>query len=151
MVKAVFDTVVFVRCLINRRGLWGRIVLDWTSHYQLFVSAPTLRETLEVISRPGVAAKFRRITIPDRQAVLAILANASVVAVGESPAVSRDPKDDPFLATARAARADFLVTEGDDLLVLGEYEGTRIVTAAALLAFLDANQDDTGTGIDAES
>ena len=142
MVRAVFDTVVFVRCLINRRGLWGRIVFDRAERYQLVVSKPTVRETLEVLSRPEIAAKFRRVTEVDRQAVIAALANATVVEVGAIPAISRDPKDDPFLATARAARADFLVTEDKDLLVLGEYEGTKIVPAATFLAVLEASEDD---------
>lgn len=151
MVRAVFDTVIFVRCLINRRGLWGRIVFDWAEHYQLAVSEATLRETLEVISRPAVVAKFRRITEVDQQFVRAALANATVVEVGEIPAISRDSKDDPFLATAEAARADFLVTEDEDLLVLGEYKGTKIVSAATFLDFLAAHKGDSNAGVGAES
>jgi predicted nucleic acid-binding protein len=52
-------------------------------------------------------------------------------------AVSRDPKDDVFLATAKAGHATYLVTEDNDLLVLGSYEGTRIVDAATFLRLLE--------------
>lgn len=44
------------------------------------------------------------------------------------------------MATARAARADFLVSEDKDLLVLGTYDGTRIVDAATFLRALDGSE-----------
>jgi putative PIN family toxin of toxin-antitoxin system len=149
VISAVFDTVIFVRCLINPASRWGRLVFARTRHYRLVTSEPTIRETLEVISRPRVARKFRTASGLDRQAVLAILATATVVDVREIRAISRDPKDDPFLATARAAGAAFLVTEDEDLLVLGTYNGTRIVNAETFLAILDeldeAAEGDTST------
>ncbi|MGH2534243.1 MAG: putative toxin-antitoxin system toxin component, PIN family [Thermomicrobiales bacterium] len=52
------------------------------------------------------------------------------------PPISRDPNDDKFLATALAAHADFLVTEDNDLLVLGDYQGVRIVDARTFLSLL---------------
>lgn len=42
--------------------------------------------------------------------------------------VCRDPKDDMFLECAALAGADLLVTGDKDLLSLGNYGGTRIVT-----------------------
>jgi len=47
-------------------------------------------------------------------------------------------KDDIFLVAAAAAHADYLVSEDNDLLVLGEYAGVRIVDAATFLAILEA-------------
>jgi putative PIN family toxin of toxin-antitoxin system len=49
---------------------------------------------------------------------------------------SRDPDDDRVIACALAARADFLVTGDDDLLVLGDIDTLRIVTPNELLAML---------------
>jgi putative PIN family toxin of toxin-antitoxin system len=49
---------------------------------------------------------------------------------------SRDPKDDPMLACALAARADYLVTGDRDLLVLGKPFGVAIVTPAEFLRIL---------------
>ncbi len=48
-----------------------------------------------------------------------------------------DPKDDMIVATAVAARADYLVT-GDrrHLIVLGHYEGIRILSPRAFLSEL---------------
>lgn len=50
--------------------------------------------------------------------------------------VCRDPNDDKFLDTAAAADARFLVTGDQDLLVLGMFGTTRIVTPRAFLACL---------------
>lgn len=49
---------------------------------------------------------------------------------------SRDPDDNHVIACALAARADFLVTGDDDLLMLGNVEGVRIVPPAELLNVL---------------
>ena len=46
---------------------------------------------------------------------------------------SRDPKDDPYLACAIAARAQFLVSNDRDLLDLGKPFGVQMVTPLQLL------------------
>jgi predicted nucleic acid-binding protein len=46
---------------------------------------------------------------------------------------SRDPKDDPVLACALAARADYLISNDRDLLALGKPFGIAIVTPAEFL------------------
>lgn len=45
----------------------------------------------------------------------------------------RDPGDDMFLECAGGAKADLLITSDNDLLVLGRYRGTRIVTPGEYL------------------
>ena len=47
--------------------------------------------------------------------------------------VCRDPKDDMLLECASRAKADWLITGDDDLLVLGSFEGTQIVTAVGYM------------------
>lgn len=46
---------------------------------------------------------------------------------GQMPHVCRDPKDNHILHAARSITADAIVTGDQDLLILREYEGTRIV------------------------
>ncbi len=87
---------------------------------------------------PELTCKYRGAANANIQTILDILAHAEIVIVDEIPAVSRDPKDDKFLATAALAGAEFLVSEDQDLLVLREYEGVRIVDAATFLDLLDA-------------
>ena len=49
------------------------------------------------------------------------------------PPTSADPDDDAVLACALAAQADFVVSGDDNLLVLREFAGIPILTAAAAL------------------
>jgi putative PIN family toxin of toxin-antitoxin system len=142
MPRVVFDTVVFVRALINPQGLWGRLVFEQYQGYRLILSQPVVQEVLEVLHRPEVVRKLRSIQGMDLGRVLEILGQAEMVEVATIPTVSRDPKDDKFLATARAAAADYLVTEDQDLLVLQEYGGTKIVSASAFLAILERTESD---------
>ena len=144
MVRVVFDAVVFVRCLLNRHSLWGTLVFDRSADYRLVVSPPVLKEVLGVLHRPELVIRFSTLPGRDARAVLAILDGAEVVSLDEASIapISRDPKDDKYPATAAAGDADFLVSEDNDLLVLGEYEGVRIVTAATFLTALE-NAPDT--------
>ena len=141
MLRVVFDTVIFVRSLINPRSTWGRLVFEYSLHYQLFLSQPVLVEILEVLQRPELTSKFRALQDRDLRRVIEIVGQAQAVTPPAVPAVSRDPKDDKFLATAAAARADYLVTEDEDLLVLDEYQGVKIVNAAAFLSILEGTSE----------
>ncbi len=137
--KVVFDTVVFVRSLINPYSMWGSAVFRHADYYTLFLSRPILEEILDVLRRPELTRKFRSLEQMDTARVIEILGQARVVEVAEMPRASRDPKDDKFLATARAAGAEYLVSEDQDLLVLGEYEGVKIVDTLAFLRVLESS------------
>jgi uncharacterized protein len=137
MPRAVFDTVVFVRALINPFGVWGRLIFQHGHAYTLIVSPPVVEEILEVLHRPELTRRFRSLIGLDVAQVIAILDDAEAIELQNVPAVSRDPKDDKFLATAVAARAEYVVTEDNDLLVLDPYEGVRIVTAGQFLTIVE--------------
>ncbi len=144
MYTVVIDTVVFVRALLNPRSIWGRLVFDCAGHYRLVVSAPIVREVIEVIQRPELVRKFPR-ALPTRTptTILDILTQTEAVEITDAvPAITRDPKDDKFLITAALAGADYLVTEDTDILDdFTEYEGVRIATAAAFLQVLEEQVD----------
>ena len=135
--RVVFDTVGFVRGLINPRSRWGRILFECADRYTLIASEPIILEALDVLRRPAVVRLFKTLPGRDPAAIIAILSNAEEVEALAIPAVSRDPKDDKFLATAVAGQAAYLVNEDRDLLDIREYEGIRILTAATFLALLE--------------
>jgi uncharacterized protein len=137
MLRVVFDTVVFVRSLINPHSRWGRLVFTHYPGYRLFLSQPVILEVLDVLRRPELIRKFRSLQGMDVGRIIEILGQAEIVEVSATPAVSRDVEDDKFLATAQAAGAEYLVTEDEDLLVIGEYEGIRIIDAATFLGILE--------------
>jgi len=140
MDSAVFDTVIFVRSLINPEGLWGRLVFANAHRYRLIVSQPIIMELLEVLTRSHISRKYRGLAAQNIQTILGILATAEAVDVAEIPAVSRDPKDDKFLATAVAGQADYLVSEDRDLLDIHAYRGTAIVDAITFLGIIREEQ-----------
>lgn len=137
MLRVVFDTVVFVRSLINPYGVWGKLVFDYYQTYQLFVSKPVVTEIVEVLQRPELTTKFRTLKAMDISTTIVLLGQARVVEVEEIPNISRDPQDDKFLATALAANADYLVSEDKDLLILKEYRGVKIVAATTFVRILE--------------
>ncbi len=142
MLRVVFDTVVFVRGLINPHGLWGRLIFDHAESYELYLSQPILQEILEVLDRPAIKRKYRTIVGRGMVQLLDLFAQADIVEIGTIEAVSRDPKDNKFLATAQAARAAYLVSEDEDLLTLTEYQGIKIVNAATFLRILEGKHQD---------
>ena len=56
-----------------------------------------------------------------------------MVEIAEIPAVSRDLKDDKFLATAQAGGVAYVVSADIDLLTLKEYNGIKIVDVPSFL------------------
>ena len=143
MLTIVLDTVVFVRSLINPHSRCGRIVFAHGSSYRLVLSQPVLVEIIEVLRRPELTRKFRNLAGLDHQRVLDIISQVEVVPIETPPPVSRDPTDDKFLATARAAGADYLISEDKDLLSLEHHSGTMIVDCATFLTVLDRQRDTT--------
>jgi putative PIN family toxin of toxin-antitoxin system len=143
LLRVVFDTVVFVRCLINHQSWWGRLVFDHAAEYQLVLSRELVVEFMAVLQRPKLQRLFGSLAGRDPARVLDIMARAEYVELTSIPQVCRDPNDDKFLETARVAQAAYLVTEDADLLDLGAYEGVTIVTAEAFLHILE--RGDSGT------
>jgi uncharacterized protein len=146
MLRVVFDTVVYVRGLINPYSFCGQIVFQRTDHYRLFVSQPIMMETLEVLHRPELRRKFRSLANLDIARVIEIIGQAQVVDVAPLPPVSRDPKDDKFLATAVAAQADYLVSQDLDLLVLETYGGIQIVNCESFQELLERTSEESSGG-----
>ena len=133
MTKVVLDTVVFVRGLINPYSIWGKILVDYSKQYNLVVSPQVVTEYLEVLYRPEVARKYRTIADRDVSEILKMLERAESVIPDTVEKVCRDPEDDIFIATAKLSGADVIVTEDNDLLILGVHEGIGLVSARTFI------------------
>lgn len=137
MIRVVFDTVGFVRGLINPHSFWGKIVFQYSDLYRLFVSREVIHEIFEVLQRPELTVLFHTLEGLDREKIIEIVSQAEVVEIFDVPPISRDVNDDIFLATAKAANANYLVSADRDLLVLKEYEGIKIIDAETFIGILE--------------
>jgi putative PIN family toxin of toxin-antitoxin system len=138
-VRVVFDTVVLVRGLLEPSSWSGRLLFDLSNAYEWVVSPDIVTEYREVIRRPRLVKKYRSVANYDLQTLLARIATATLVTPAQTPAICREPADDKFLAAAIAGSARFIVSEDKDLLDLGNYAGSQIVTAEAFLRILDGD------------
>ena len=138
--RAVLDTVVFVRALINPKGTWGRLLFDLSDRYVIVLSPDIISEIVGVVFRPGLRRRFPQIAAPPRiERVLTLFEQAEVVEPAGDVSICRDPNDDKFFACALAGRAAYIVTEDKDILHVGEYQDIRTVTATQFISILEVH------------
>ena len=100
-------------------------------------SHETLVELSEVLSKK----KFDKyISIEERRSFLQLfIQTIQKVEIIRTVRECRDPKDDKFLELALNGKADFLVTGDEDLLSIGNFQGTVIITASDFLDHITSN------------
>jgi putative PIN family toxin of toxin-antitoxin system len=135
--RGVADTNIVISGL-----LWHgppREVLDAVRRGDLTLSTTgvLLAELQDVLARPKFAERLKCAAVTAEELVLGYAALAPVVQPSLiEPVIADDPDDDAVLACAVAAQAEVIVSGDPHLLLLKEYRGIRIVTAAQLLAEL---------------
>jgi len=98
--------------------------------YQLLVSEQLFRELGRAVQKPYLAKNIKQ---ADYDSLVSLLrADAELVEVHSVVDVCRDPKDNFLLALAKDGNADYLITGDSDLLVLKEFEKTKIVKLSDL-------------------
>ena len=140
-IKVVIDTQIFLRAAINRNSLPAKLLFDMKDKYELVVSQSIVDEIEDVLNRPKIRKKFDSLTDEVVETVTTLLSETEQVNPPEVPEVSRDPKDDKFLACAKSAKAQYVVSEDNDLLVLNPYEDIKIVNALDFLYVLQPKED----------
>lgn len=140
MPKAVLDSSVLVSAFLTPHGSVVRLLREpLRSRYELCLSEAILTETAEVLLTKQSVRRYATYADGDVRAYIRwLLTEAEMVPDTPAPrVVPNDPKDDPIIAAAVAAKADYLVT-GDraHLLPIGEYTGIRIVSPSAFLDLL---------------
>lgn len=138
--RAVVDTNILVRAVIRPTGAVGPVLMRLRQgDYTLLYAQPLLEELVDVLNRPRIRDKYQ-LTDQDIQAVIGlILLRGEAVLPQERITACRDPKDDKFLEVAVAGEADVIVS-GDDDLVLHPLDGIPILSPAAFLRMLDADE-----------
>lgn len=133
----MIDTVVSVRALLNPRSVWGQLARR-TREFQMITSREIAQELDEVTTRSALQQRLARFAAHAEHAeVVGALRDAEVILDVPPVVVCRDANDDIFFACAVAGRADYIVSEDEDLLAVSEYEGVRTIRTAAFLKLLD--------------
>lgn len=121
--KVVLDTSVLIAAFLTR-GTCAEVLEHCVREHEL-VASPYIREEV----RRNLVSKFK-VGARDADEAVRLLATRFTLL---EPAdlgrrVCRDAEDDPILGTAVAAHCELLVTGDKDLLDMGQYEGTQIVS-----------------------
>jgi uncharacterized protein len=124
----VLDTNVWVSGLqfAKQYGMPTRAIEKAMSQDVIATCAEIEEEIYRVLT-----GKFRWESSQAHAALKTLLARAIRGRLDGKVKACRDPKDDMFLECAARARAHFLIAGDKDLLVLGVFEGTQIITPAA--------------------
>jgi putative PIN family toxin of toxin-antitoxin system len=125
-IRIVLDTNWYISASINRKSRRTLYQLLIDERLQILYTDRLLEEFFEVIYRP----KFEKIitTYQVRRFVRLILPVLEYVELKTLVALSRDPKDNYLLSLSKDGNADYLVTGDPDLLVIGQFGETKIVT-----------------------
>ena len=125
--RVILDTNLWISYLISSRLIKIDLMLE-KGQIRLIFSEESLGEFIEVANRP----KFRKFfSEEDIIELLSLIHHfVEIVEVHSEINICRDPKDNFLLALAKDSNADFLVTGDKDLLEIGNFHGTQIITIA---------------------
>ena len=126
MIKAVFDTNIFVSSIFWEKGNPHRAVeFELEKKVRVFTSVEILQELERVLRRD-----FEEPDEMIQRQIGLIVEYSDIVAVNRKvDAVKSDPEDNKILACAVSCDADYIVSGDRHLLELREYESVKIVTA----------------------
>lgn len=137
-IRLVLDPNWYISASINRKSRRTLYPLLVDDRLQILYTDRLLEEFLEVIVRP----KFEKI-ISFRQVqrfIQILLPRLEYVQLQTTVALSRDPKDNYLLALSNDGDAAYLVSGDLDLLVIGQFQRTKIVSMSDFQKILLALQ-----------
>lgn len=138
----VIDTNLFISAII-RGGTPYKLLKAWhEDKFSLILSRDLLGEISNVLKREEIYHKYQINQGEITKLLDGLQLNADFVApsaIADLPVHSRDPKDDKLLACSLSAKADYLITGDEDLLVLNDHpslKGLKIVSVKEFLSLI---------------
>ncbi|MBI3292946.1 MAG: putative toxin-antitoxin system toxin component, PIN family [Elusimicrobia bacterium] len=135
--RVVLDTNILVSALISPGGPTDQLYQAWRAGRFILI---TSEEQLDEFRR---VTRYTRLRAYIQPAVAGTMVNelrllAEVVTELPRVDASPDPGDNFVLAMAQAGQAEYLVTgDNRDILALGHYQKTRIVTVRQMIERLE--------------
>lgn len=133
--RVVLDTNLLVSYLLTQGETISGIIDAWEQErFVVLVSPAMLAELRDVLQRPRLRSKMTA----DPTILLDLLQHDAVHVPGDVslPGVTRDPKDDKFVACAVEGGADVIVTGDGDLLDIGRYAQIQMIRPHQFLQIL---------------
>jgi len=125
--KVVLDTNVLIDGLKDEYSYEKRIINEVIAgQLEAFANKRTLQEN-QLLSKQLIESE-------DYQKILSNFFGQLNNVAGQFINVVRDSEDNKILASALAAKADYLITSDKDLLEINAYQGVKIVTPQAFWA-----------------
>jgi putative PIN family toxin of toxin-antitoxin system len=123
--KVIIDTNLWISFLIGKelQNLKDQITTD---KVRLITTEQLITELKIVTARPKLQKYFDQDKIVELVSFLDIVSEK--VKIKNIEQICRDPKDDFLLALSKESTADYLVTGDKDLLEIGRYTKTEILT-----------------------
>jgi len=122
---AVFDTNVLIAAIITE-GICSKLLHRARAEEFSLISCPFIMKELQHVLSKKFRLPNEDIDVakePIREAIYQVIEQNLKITN-----VCRDAADDNIIACAVSAKADYLVTGDADLLVIGSYQGIKIVT-----------------------
>jgi putative PIN family toxin of toxin-antitoxin system len=117
MIRAVVDTVVFVRGTLSRKGKSAFVIQAFKQQkFLLITSRDHVEEVFHTLGYPRLRRKYNLTDRRCKKLAGQIAVRGVVLSPFDSIAICRDPDDDYLIEIALLGQADYLVTEDNDLL-----------------------------------
>jgi putative PIN family toxin of toxin-antitoxin system len=136
--KVVLDTNVLVSALIVKAGKPAQ-TLRRVESFELLITEEILAETERVLNYSRIRKRYL-LSDQDVSTYIDRLTEVGTVLQvnAKVEVIEDDPDDDKFLALAKEAQADYIVSGDVHLTALSEYKGTSILTPNQFLELLQS-------------
>lgn len=130
--RVVIDCNVLINAAVTRNNTSSKAIRLTEELHEMLLAENTLKEFLETILKPKFDKFFHPIDTR-----FEIISRYSTKCEWVIPfhhvQVCRDPKDDMYLELALSGKADCIITNDSDLLVLNPFENIPIITPKEFL------------------
>jgi uncharacterized protein len=123
--RAVFDTNVLMAAFLTD-GLCAKLLMRARRREFYLISCPFIVEEFQRFLQKKIKANTRETQIAIK--LLEEAVNDIFTPSIKITPVCRDAEDDNVLACVLEAKADYLVTGDEDLLILSKYKTTKIIS-----------------------
>ena len=137
--KVVIDTNILINAAADDNSVAFRIIKEVIEgRLQAFATHQTMSENRQMLRKLVRDREYR-------ESLEEFFRNLNIVKIYEHVNVVSDPEDNKLIESAASSGADFLITKDNEVLDVGEYHRTKIVTPEEFWAKYKADASDDGS------